>query len=127
MPIQVNSSGILFPDGTLQTIAAYDISVAQSWQNVTGSRALNVTYTNNYTPNRPIFISVITGNYNTSRTSTEQQMEVNGVVVGVSGFSNTTGQIGVVFNTITAFVPYGATYKVVVINGGSLDSWFELK
>src|SRR5690554_983449 len=98
-------------------ITAAQLGVGQSWQNVTGSRAIGTTYTN--TTGRPIYVSV--GVNETGVTT--WVMEVNGVQVGEFGvYEFGAGS----FSTI---VPAGSTYRVYRSTGagGGIRYWSELR
>ena len=83
------------------------IGVGQSWVDVTASRALDVTYTND--TGKPICTSFYcTGNV---------AMHINGVAAGVQ---NNTGAGGPLF----AIIPTGNTYEAV---GGTVHKWSELR
>lgn len=102
-------------DGT--PITAAGLGYAQTWQSVTGSRALGVTYTNS--TGRPIFVSIylITGSGGVCYAS------VAGVVVGGVNES-AVGEKGV----IGFVVPNGATYVASLTSGSmTIDTWAELR
>ena len=92
--------------------------VDQSWQDVTSSRALNVTYQNS--SNRPILVS-ISYYYNVS--AGELTFYINGVVHSrITG--NRTYYSEPQFTEVT--IPPGATYKIVVGGTpGAITSWRE--
>ena len=84
---------------------------AQTWTNVTSSRAINTTYTNSTAA--PITVLITTG------TGTAMTFIVNGLVI-----ANT--QAGGGGNIpVTLIVPAGGTYSVG--NTGSISSWYELR
>lgn len=90
------------------------LGAGQTWQNVTGSRALGTTYTNS--SGKPIQVSI--------RSDVDDgytQLTVGGIVVAMSG--NTAG-VGDNRNTVSAIVPNGAAY---VYNGSALSLWAELR
>lgn len=93
----------------------------QAWQSITGSRALNTTYTNS--TGRTIFVSVaVTG----STVSTANiQVLVNGVIVLDSNIGvNPTADVGDYFFP----VPSGQTYRVDLLAGAAaLRTWSELR
>jgi len=102
------STGVQFPDLTIQTSAAVMIGTGQTWQNVIGSRALSTTYTNS--TGRSIQVGVrIQGN---------STITVAGVIAAQSGINNATNFLG-------AIVPSGATYVVASATG--LSNWAELR
>lgn len=89
------------------------IANGQTWQNVSGSRALGTTYTN--TTGKPILVNIAAGYHSTS-----WSLNVNGVVVGsnttVNGYSNS--------ETISAIIPAGGTYTAT---GLTIAAWAELR
>ncbi len=93
----------------------YDLGVGQTWQDVTASRALGVTYTN--TTGKPIIFAVTSGNNAFGHT---QSTFVNGVDLGAHSTA-----IGV--NLSFAVVPAGATYMTIVDGGATLMKWTELR
>jgi hypothetical protein len=110
-------SGLSLVAGTLSSLA---LGYGQTWQNLTGSRALGVTYTN--TTGRPIFVSVYgVGSPNNGILSAT----VDGVVIGHQGFGAIAS--GVSNATITFVVPAGSTYRADNINGATLNAWCELR
>ncbi len=99
-----------------QALAAMSsLGYGQTWQNVTGSRALGTTYYN--TTGKPIFFSVfmtLTGG------SVSGSCSVGGVVVANSAIAS--GQ-SAFYNAV---VPPGASYSAVA-NTGTLTQWNELR
>lgn len=93
-----------------------EIGVGQTWQNVTASRALGVTYTN--TTGKPIMVAI------GAVSSTNGYVEF---VVGgfVSRFGGTVA--APVSNYASFVVPNGNTYSLYVSSGGFLASWLELR
>lgn len=89
------------------------IGVGQTWQNVTASRAFNVTYTN--TTGRTIFVQV------SQQSSTTY---FNGVVDGVAIMS--VREDSTSDNPVGFLVPPGSTYRVDT-SSGTLLTWFELR
>lgn len=92
------------------------LGYAQSWQNVTVSRALGTTYTN--TTGRPIAVAV---SYTVSAATTAQPV-VNGVIVPCGG-----GIQAATLLTANFIVPPGATYNVPSTNYTSGLYWVELR
>jgi len=82
-----------------------EIGVDQTWQDVTGSRASGVTYTN--TTGKPISIYVDISNVAAS-------LSIDGVIL----------QSGTTTTTISAIVPDSATY---VITSSTINRWSELR
>lgn len=98
-----------------QALAALSsIGYGQTWQNLTGSRALATTYTN--TTGKPIFISV----RNTGTNNSSLDVVVNGFTVYSSAISPDAFH-----HTGTAIVPPGATYSAT--SSSALNSWHELR
>lgn len=89
------------------------VRLESNWVDVTSSRSVSVTYTNN----KPVPIEALirlsgTPNFNTS-------LAINGLV---SSNYNTTGDGGA---THSVEIPPGSTYRVTVNAGTTLESWFE--
>lgn len=89
--------------------------VGQSWQDVSGSRALGTTYTN--TTGRPIALSLRTSPINSSFVN----LTVGGVLIARRWGGETWAPEIPVFG----IVPPGATY--VVTGSNALQSWCELR
>jgi hypothetical protein len=100
--------------------AGGNIGVGQTWQNVTGSRAFGVTYTNS--TGKPIFISV----YGTGAPNHGViQMVIDGISIGQQGVASVAS--AGMHATMTAIVPNGSTYQVNNVIGASLSIWAELR
>jgi hypothetical protein len=93
------------------------LGFGQTWQNLTGSRALATTYYN--TTNRPILVNVTSA---PSAGSSVQTFTVNSIEV--SRFEQTTS-IGLKATT-SAIVPPGGTYSASMTNF-TLSNWAELR
>jgi hypothetical protein len=91
--------------------------VGQTWQDLTSSRSLGTTYTNN--TGKPIMVSVNTNS--TVNTITTTTLTINGLAVASNGSQ------GGNLNGVTAIVPNGNTYSCSGGSGSSLNSWFELR
>ena len=90
-------------------------STAQTWQNVTASRAGGTTYTNS--TGYPIEVCVTSGGNNNFTFS------INGTVIRtISGY----GGAGGMAYSGSIIVPNGATY-LVTLNSTSISTWFELR
>jgi hypothetical protein len=101
--------------------AVQPVGVGQTWQNVTGSRALGTTYTNS--TGRPIQVNAWgDGNAFQDRNI---QLIVNGVLVDASMASEGSSGGGV--GNVSAIVPSGATYVVSFNIDGVLQGWIELR
>lgn len=108
--LQTTGTSDVFPM-TQRAVTGQLLGVGQTWQNVTGSRAIGTTYTN--TTGRAIVVSV---NNNSGTTSV---LTVGGVQVGRVG--QYTGGEGY---QLCAVVPNGATY---VYTGAGIQNWAELR
>lgn len=90
------------------------MGVGQSWQDVTFSRDLNVTYTN--TTGKPITIWVQT----TASNSVSLQFVVGGIHIPAIILTSPSG----IYATGSVVVPPGSTYKVLA---SGYNAWFELR
>ncbi|MEG1042685.1 MAG: hypothetical protein RSE94_22490 [Pseudomonas sp.] len=98
-----------------------DIGVGQSWQNVTASRELNTTYTNN--TGRPIQIAAQAGPTTTSGFSS-LVVVIGGTSVYTAYANGTSAYIGIA----NAIIPPGATYRINNNLGlAVLTNWSELR
>jgi hypothetical protein len=107
-------AGNLTVTGTLT--APQIFGQGQTWQTVTGSRALATSYTNS--TGRPIAVSVLSGGLTAGN-------NINGNVGGINvAFAqiNTAGTSQVTINFI---VPIGATY--IVTASAAFSAWYELR
>ena len=112
------SGNILVSNGTTWTSTALaTFGVGQSWQDVTGSRATDTTYTNSGT--KPIFVIVQVG------------AQTNGIYVYINGtflirhwydVNGGAGQVG--YSTGEFMVGPGDTYYV---SNGPLRQWWEYR
>ena len=97
------------------------VGIGQTWQDVTGSRALGTTYTNS--TGKPIMVNV--NNVGTTA-SIQINLYVNGALI--TGQRLATGgascRIGVF-----SIIPNGATYSITNGGGteGTLNTWSELR
>lgn len=104
------AQGKVLQDNKLETAVAF--GVGQTWQNLTGSRALGTTYTNS--TNKSI-VAYICGYVGAGAT---QSGTINGnVVQRFSGFSSG------LTSTVTLVIPVGGTYSA----NGAIESWWELR
>ena len=107
-------------DGSFSWSTAGGIGVGQTWQNLTGSRSLGTTYTNN--TGKPIMVNVnCTGQPNHCR----MRLTVDGVIVGEGGVTSVAS--AAMYPTVSAIVPNGSTYQADNILGASLQYWAELR
>jgi hypothetical protein len=117
------SGNILKSDGTNWTSSAPAVIKGlglggEVWNNVTGSRSFNTSYTNSRS--YPIMVSATTNN---SGPSPGVQVVVDGIQVALWYWQfNGAGAKGG-GNTI---VPPGSTYQLNSINGASVETWSEL-
>lgn len=104
------------------TQASKEIGVRQTWENVTSSRSVGVTYTN--TTGKPIQVNV---SVNSGTTWGYANMLINGSQVNRVLWTHNMGSIssGVL---LTAVIPNGATYSITFENwGGGVNMWWELR
>ena len=118
MAITLTGTGITFPDGGAQEKAAsgFVLGYGQIWYNVTSSRALLTTYTNN--TGRPIQVFIRMA----GSSSNALVFRVDGV--DISTTSHNGG--GASTACVSCIVPTGSTYS---ISNASypLGFWFELR
>lgn len=136
----LDSTGITLPGNAVSPLQAVTlqqvqdfvnsnvIGVNQSWQNLTSSRVLNTTYTNN--TSRPIMVHITVQFNDGSGPRPYIRLLVNDVEADFSAGgeyngSNYAGYYGHV-NTI---VPVGAIYRVQTLDGvvHDLGIWTELR
>ena len=119
------TNGITFNNSSTQAQSAGlgTSATAQTWQNMTGSRALGTAYTNS--TGYPIMISVSasgSGGYiNAILTG-----YVGGVAIQTNG-SNSGTAGGTAYPSVSFIVPNGLTYQVNNAGGASLSTWLELR
>jgi len=114
---------VTIPSGDV-TMATTDdvIGVGQTWQDVSGSRAVNTDYTND--TGKPIQVSIM--GYAASNSSSYLRLLVGGVSVDLAGQRGATDadsdyvQVGTI-------VPVGAVYRVEDNSGAVMTSWVELR
>ena len=103
-------------DGSqLTAIPASGLGVGQTWTNVEGSRAENVTYTN--TTGKPIALSVVYFN----STSINTTFSVDGNVIARVRDDTATNHR----YTYSIIVPNLSTY--ITTGSGTIDDWWELR
>lgn len=117
MPTTISGTGgITFPNSSVQSVAGLGAN-AQTWQSVTGSRAIGTTYTNS--TGYPIFVAVTLGGG-----SSTTNITINGVAMYQQQVSNA----GFVNTSTTFVVPNGATYGLIGAAGSpTVVSWAELR
>jgi len=98
--------------------AMQSLGFGQTWQNLTGGRAVGTTYYN--TTNRPITVAAA---FTNSSANTYFGLTINGVSV-YAGANNNAGQVG----AFSIVVPPNASY-VTITNTGTLNliNWDELR
>ena len=96
---------------------------AQTWQNVTASRALAGAYTN--TTSLPIHVSITLNNLSSSG-AYGARLVVDGVIVASQFAMQQTGA-GNYFMTFYAIIPPGATYNLASGISVALTSWAEFR
>jgi len=120
-PDEAVSKAQLDLKATLAEAQAYDLGVGQTWQDVTASRSVGVTYTN--TTGKPIALEVQCG---TISTNTDIRFVINGTAQGRTGAGVSVGTGDQ--KILSTIIPDGATYACTVFAGSfSIGSWFELR
>jgi hypothetical protein len=89
------------------------LGYGQTWQTVTGSRALTTTYYN--TTGKPIMVSSVL-----NIVSGGQTLTINGNVASSVNVSGAT-------SLLQGIVPIGASYSVTVSASNTLNAWYELR
>lgn len=95
------------------------LGIGQTWQNLSGSRALSTTYTNS--TGKPISVSVITNGAGASANS--NRLTVDGNVVNQWVMNTSAGMVP--NPSSTAIVPNGSTYSCAASH--SIIAWWELR
>ena len=100
--VSIDTAGVVTMPNTPNT----QIGVGQTWQDVTASRALGVTYTNS--TGKPILINV----WATSQLSSTMgiQLTIDGGIVHYA-YSPAVASAQIVLN-VSGIIPAGKTYKV---------------
>ena len=119
------SGNLLVSNGTTWTSATLASSgvklglgiTGETWNNVTGSRSANTTYTNSRSYPIMVSIQLTTGS---SGITNPSYFYVNGIVVGQS---NSGGWTGATTFSVPIIVPPGATYQT---NSNQINVWAEL-
>jgi hypothetical protein len=120
------SGNVLTSNGTTWESAtpAGGIGIGQTWQNVTGSRALGTTYTNS--TGKPILVNVV--QYNGGANGVFITLTIDGVMVDRDG--GWPGGGNPMYANVSGIVPNGSTYSAAATGGnatGSLNNWAELR
>jgi hypothetical protein len=110
------SGNVLTSDGTNWSSSCALIGVNQTWQNLSGSRGTDVTYTN--TTGRPIQVLVTLVNTGGA------WMYINGNLVIRQFYDVNTGAGQVGYSFVTAIIPAESTY---LVTAGGLSTWYELR
>lgn len=116
MASSLNGTGVTFSNGQTQSVSSIGDD-GQSWQDVTGSRAINTTYTN--TTGRPIQVSICVTN------STASSAVLDLLVDGVLVYTNLGRTTYYNFFQIAAIIPAGSTYATQSATG--MTGWAELR
>jgi hypothetical protein len=112
MAVTINgSTGLTFNNGSLQDVGGVGTS-GQTWQDVTGSRTGNVTYTN--TTGKPIMVSIVIQLVNSS-----MGLNIGGVAI------QALGESGSAPGYVCGIVPNGIGYSVSTPS--SISTWSELR
>ena len=106
-------------DGLVDDLSG--LGAGQTWQDMTASRAKDVTYTNS--SGKAIFISV---------TNTDTTGLVTGFTISVDGsiIAETYSYVGstsIPRSNLTAIIPNGSTYKVALHGLDTIHLWWELR
>jgi len=106
-------------DGLVDDLSG--LGVGQTWQDMTTSRAEDVTYTNS--SGKAIFISV---------TETDTEGSAIGFTISVDGsiIAETYSYVGstsIPRSNLTAIIPNGSTYKVALHGLDTIHLWWELR
>jgi len=116
------SGNILTSNGTTWTSAtpAGGLGVSQTWQNVTSSRALATTYTNN--TGKPIQVAISAGNGTSSNTMTVTCNSL-AILTAKVVYSAEGGNV-----PFTFIVPNLGTYSIAQSgSSGTIATWYELR
>jgi hypothetical protein len=120
MAVTINgTNGITFNNSSTQAQSAGlgSSATAQTWQNVTGSRAFTTTYTNS--TGYPIMVNI----YSTGGGSGQITLNIGGVAVATAAVAGLAGGLF----TLSGIVPNGATYSLTNPGGGGFAFWGELR
>jgi hypothetical protein len=123
MPVSFNNTTLTFNDATTQTTASVGASVviglSQTYQNVTGSRASNVVYTNS--TGKGIYVTIFISD---GPGGSSLNMFVGGVRVGGTNMGAPGGYSGFCW---TLLVPNGSTYQIGYNASATYRGWWELR
>lgn len=107
--------------GSGQALAMSSIGYGQTWQNVSGSRALATNYYN--TTGRPISVNVMLTTTAGSASFNKATISINGVSVNGSASPGAGASYSLY---VTAIVPPGSVYQVTTANA-TITNWEELR
>jgi hypothetical protein len=112
-----SANQVLVSDGTNWSAgSAAGIGYNQTWQNLGGSRAVGVTYTNS--SGRPIQVLVTLVN------TSGAWFYINGNLVIRQFYDVNTGAGQTGYSFVTGIIPDGSTY---IVASGNLSTWWELR
>lgn len=94
-------------------------TLGQTWQNVTGSRAANTTYTN--TTGRSIEVVISRGN------TTGSGANSHDFLVDSVSITSASSSSAALFGSFSVIVPNGSTYRLNLTGIASLISWSEMR
>lgn len=117
---KTNVTASVNPSNAATIAQSTDLGVGQSWQNVTGSRSLGETYTNN--TGRPIQLSVL---FNDTNNASPNVTVIIGGVTVLDTIYDTGSNFGILL--INHIIPVGATYRINGTNGANIKTWAELR
>jgi hypothetical protein len=110
--------------GRVSTLEARQrcIGDGQAWTDVSGSRAMDTTYTN--TTGRTIVVHILTYH----QAAATSGLYINGLLVSHEGASIGGGNFNNLRAVLRAEVPVGATYKISPITGSvAIEKWVEMR
>lgn len=96
------------------------LGVNQTWQELSASRSVGVTYTN--TSGKPICLSIISADVSGNNCGVYLEIDANEVVRNAGEAPNI-----IPYQTAFAIVPNNSTYKVDLQSSDSLNLWWELR
>lgn len=120
--IQALQVDVTANSAAIDALELSEFGVGQTWQNLTGSRAMGTNYTNS--SGKPIEV-IVTADTNGSTGSSSISLTVAGVVVSYSYVPRVT--TGNSRPMVSAVIPNGAIYSAQNIANGPLFSWSELR
>ena len=121
--VGVGSTAQVYSDGTNVLLSGTSIGIGQTWTNVTGSRSLGVTYTNN--TGKPIMVTVNMNLSSTGSVASLFAVYINGISTFGSTLNNANASAVSLTMPSTFIVPNGQTYAVSA-TFSTVASWWEL-